>query len=69
MLLLAYSVFLLFTFMFRNTLLPPAMSGSADLESGLPPAQPTYSGETNYAANGGGFTDVGHSGAPSGGVL
>ena len=67
--LIAYSIFLIFTYTFRNTLLPPAMAGTPDLESGLPPAQPAYSGETGYAANGGGFTDVSSGGAPSGGVL
>ncbi len=65
--LLAYSSFLFFCYLFRGTLLPPTMSGQADVESGLPPAQPTYSGETGYAANGG-FTDIAGS-QPSGGVL
>jgi hypothetical protein len=65
---LAYVTFLLFCYLFRGTLLPPTMAGQADMESGLPPAQPQYSGDGGYAANGGGFTDIGGS-QPSTGVL
>ena len=67
MMMLAYVTFLLFCYIFRNTLLPPTTAGSADMESGLPPAQPGFSGDGGYAANGG-FTDVAGS-QPSSGVL
>ena len=71
LMLMAYSVFLAMTYQFRNTLLPPPMTGGdAEQGNGLPPAQ-NFGAQEGQFAGSGGFTDasIGNSSNLPGGVL
>jgi hypothetical protein len=71
LMLMGYSVFLGMTYQFRNTLLPPPMTGGDAEQGGLPPATQFGSSEGQFAGNSGGFTDasIGGSSNLPGGVL
>jgi hypothetical protein len=70
LMLMGYSVFLGMTYQFRNTLLPPPMTGGDAEQGGLPPAN-FGSSEGQFAGNAGGFTDasIGGNSSLPGGVL